>query len=629
MDRDRGQLNKVQFFAGAFHPGLSMSAEPTSAVMRRPLLIYDGDCGFCVYWVRYWQKLTGSKVSYAPYQEAAEQFPDIPVAEFRRAVKYVAPDGRISSGAEACFLLLSHARGRGFWLTLYRLVPGFAAISEWGYALVASERALFLRLSLWLWGRDYEPPRFDLVAWLFLRGIGLIYLSAFLSFGVQALGLIGSHGIQPLSEFLYAARSQLGADCYWQLPTVFWLDHSDFAIQATCWAGAAVSLLLILDILPGLSLLLLYSLYLSLFYAGQIFMGYQWDTLLLESGALALILSLATRPGIWLLRWFLFRLMFLSGAAKLLSGDPTWHNLSALSYYFETEPLPTPLAWYAHHLPQVLLTACTAATLIIEIVVPFLIFFPRRLRFVAAYSILFLEMLILLTGNYTFFNLLTMALCVVVFDNAAIRWFVPRRVTSLVQRRAREIRPGEVGSFVVGAFALLTVFAGLVQLRMAFGAGVSGPAMWVVREVAPLRLVNTYGLFAVMTTTRPEIIVEGSDDAVHWSEYGFKYKPGDVMRAPRWNIPHQPRLDWQMWFAALGPAPESPWFTRFLERLLENAPDVIALMGTKPFPHKPPRYVRALIYDYRFSSPEQKEKTGAWWVRRLEGSYFPAIGLGS
>ena len=603
--------------------------QTTSTVIRQPLLIYDGDCGFCIYWVRYWQKLTGSKVSYAPYQEVGAQYPEIPVTEFQRAVKYVAPDGRIASGAEACFLLLSHARGKGFWLTLYRLVPGFAAISEWAYAFVASKRSMFLRLSRWLWGSNYEPPHFDLIAWLFLRAIGLIYLSAFVSFGVQALGLIGSHGIQPLSEFLDAAHSQLGPASYWQLPMVFWINHSDFMIEATCWAGAAISLLVILDILPALSLLLLYALYLSLFYAGQIFMGYQWDTLLLESGALALILCLATRPGIWLLRWFLFRFMFLSGAAKLLSGDPTWHNLSALSYYFQTEPLPTPLAWYAAKLPEFVLMACTAATLIIEIGLPFLIFFPRRLRFVAAYGTLFLETLILLTGNYTFFNLLTIALCLAAFDDAAIRKILPRRLTGFLQSHAKETRPGEVAGFVVGSFALVTVFVGLVQLRMTFGSGVSAPAMWVAREIAPLRLVNTYGLFAVMTTTRPEIIVEGSDDAVHWSEYGFKYKPGDVMRAPRWNIPHQPRLDWQMWFAALGPASESPWFTQFLERLLENSPGVIALMGTNPFPHKPPRYVRALVYDYRFSSWEQKRKTGAWWVRQPEGIYFPAIGLGS
>jgi predicted DCC family thiol-disulfide oxidoreductase YuxK len=606
-----------------------MSIRKTKPVGHEPALIYDGDCGFCIYWVRYWQKLTGSKVSYAPYQEAAAQYPEIAIAEFQRAVKFIGPDGTVASGPEACFVLLSYTRGGAFWLTLYRLVPGFAAISGRIYEFVASNRAMFHRLSLWLWGADHDPPRFDLVGWLFLRAIGLIYLSAFISFGVQALGLIGSNGIQPLSEFLDAARSQLGPERYWLLPTVFWLDASNFAIQIICWAGAILSLALVCDIFPAFCLFLLYAMYLSLFYGGQIFMGYQWDTLLLESGALALVLSIATRPGIWLLRWFLFRFMFLSGAAKLLSGDRTWHNLSALSYYFQTEPLPTPLAWYAHHFSPTFLTACTAATLVIEIGLPFLIFFPRRLRFVAAYGISFLEVLIILTGNYTFFNLLTITLCLVVFDDAALRTALPQSLSAFVERHAKEVHPGEAGMFIVAAFALLTVFVGLVQLRMAFGSGVSDRAMWVANAIAPLRVVNTYGLFAVMTTTRPEIIVEGSDDAVHWSEYGFKYKPGDVMRAPRLNIPHQPRLDWQMWFAALGSATENPWFTRFLERLLENSPDVIALMATNPFPRRPPRYVRALVYDYRFSSPEEKKQTGAWWIRQPRGIYFPPIGLGS
>ena len=186
----------------------------TSTVRRLPLLIYDGDCGFCIYWVRYWQRLTGDRVAYAPYQEVAAQFPEIPVAAFQRAVQYVAPDGKIASGAEAALLTLSHADGKGFWLTLYRHVPGFAAIAERMYAFVASHRAALYRPCLWLWGRDYEPPRFDLISWLFIRAIGLIYLTAFVSFGVQALGLIGSHGILPLSEFADAVRSQLGSASY-------------------------------------------------------------------------------------------------------------------------------------------------------------------------------------------------------------------------------------------------------------------------------------------------------------------------------------------------------------------------------------------------------------------------------
>ncbi len=346
---------------------------------RQPILIYDGDCGFCVYWARYWQSLTGDRVTYAPYQQVAAQYPQIPLAAFQRAVQYIAPDGKIASGAEAVFLTLSHASGKGLWLTLYRHLPGFAAITELMYLLVASRRSALYRPSLWLWGRDYGPPRFDLVAWLFLRAMGLIYLAAFVSFGAQALGLIGSHGILPLAAFTEGVRSQLGSASYWRLPMLFWLNQSDFAIQATCRAGAALSLLLILDVLPRLSLFLLYALYLSLFYAGQTFMGFQWDVLLLEAGFLAFFLSIATRPGIWLLRLFLFRFMFLSGSVKLLSGDPTWANLSALSYYFQTEPLPTPLAWYAHHLPQRVLTASTAATFVSELGLPFLIFFPRRL----------------------------------------------------------------------------------------------------------------------------------------------------------------------------------------------------------------------------------------------------------
>ncbi|HUJ23588.1 MAG TPA: lipase maturation factor family protein [Bryobacteraceae bacterium] len=601
--------------------------QPTETVRPKPLVIYDGDCAFCMFWARYWRRLTGDRVDYAPYQEVAAQYPAIPLAAFRRAVQYVAPEGKIASGAEASFLTLSHASGKGFWLVLYRHLPGFAGIAESVYALIASNRSRLYRPCVRMWGREYEPPRFDLVSWLFLRGMGLIYLAAFVSFAVQAMGLIGSHGILPLSQFLGVLRSHLGADRYWRFPTVLWLDADDSAIQTVCWAGAALALLLIFNILPRLSLLLLYGLYLSLFYAGQIFTGYQWDVLLLETEFLAFVLSIANKPGIWLLRWLLFRFMFLSGAVKLLSGDPTWANLTALNYHFQTQPLPTPLAWYAHHLPKAVLTASTAATLAIELVLPFLIFCPRRLRFVAAYSFLLLETLILLTGNYAFFNILGMVLCLVLFDDAALRHALSSRLMRFVQRHAGGTQPGKKVSVAAWASALLIVMVSLVQLHAEFGGRISAAGAWLNDEVAPFVLVNTYGLFAVMTTTRPEIIVEGSDDGVNWREYSFKYKPGDVMRRPRWNIPHQPRLDWQMWFAALGTASNNPWFAGFLQRLLENSPAVTALLDRNPFPDKPPRYVRALVYDYRYTSPEEGKATGAWWVRRLEGVYFPAVTL--
>jgi len=595
----------------------------------KPTLIYDGDCGFCAYWARYWQKLTQDRVNYAPYQEAAARFPQISIPEFQRAVQYIAPDGKVASAAEASFLTLSHARGKGFWLALYRNIPGFAAVCERTYAFIASRRPAFYRLSLWLWGRDFRPPRFELVSWFFLRAIGLIYFVAFASFGMQALGLIGSHGILPLSDFVEAIKQHFGAERYWLFPMVFWLASGDLAIQLICWAGAALSLLLVFNVLPRLCLLLLYALYLSIFYAGQDFLTFQWDLLLLESGFVALLLSFTPQIGIWLLRWLLFRFMFLSGAVKLLSGDPTWWSLSALSYHFQTQPLPTPIAWYADHLSPGTLMVATAATFVIELLLPFFIFCPRRLRFVAAFGFLLLQICISLTGNYNFFNLLTMILCISLFDDAAFQKIFPQRVAQSLQQRTPRIEPGKSASFVAFSLALAIVFVSSGQLYTRFSGRMPKLVAKAEYAIAPLRVVNIYGVFAVMTTERHEIIIEGSDDGVQWKEYAFKYKPGDVKRRPPWNIPHQPRLDWQMWFAALGTPQDNPWFSDLLRCLLENSPDVIALLDGNPFPDKPPRFVRALLYDYRFSNPEQKKREGNWWVRQLSGLYYPAVGLRS
>ncbi|MGB3022856.1 MAG: lipase maturation factor family protein, partial [Methyloceanibacter sp.] len=514
----------------------------------RPLLIYDGDCGFCGYWARYWQKLTGGSVDYQPFQDAAAHYPEISQAEFQRAVQYIAPDGQRASAAEASFLTLSHARGKGFWLALYKHLPGFAALSEWAYAFIAAHREAFFRISLLLWGRNYEPPRYDLVSFLFLRLLGLVYLAAFVSFAVQAQGLIGSHGILPVAELVDNLTGRFGPERFFLVPMVFWLSDSDAAIQAVCWAGAGLSLLLVVNVLPRLSLFLLFVLYLSLTYAGQTFMTYQWEQFLLETGFAALLLSFATRPGIWLLRWLLFRFMFMSGVVKLLSGDASWWDLSALSYHFLTQPLPTPLAWYAAQMPAGLLTFATGGMFFIELVLPFFIFAPRRLRFVAAFGFLLLEFCILITGNYNWFNFQTMLLCLPLFDDAALRSILPR---SLAELQPRPPAPRRAVRIVVNALALLIVFCSLVRMDLRFGGSPPALALTVDGWIRPLNIVSAYGLFSIMTTKRHEIVIEGSHDGIEWREYEFRYKPGDLSRAPPWNIPHQPRLDWQMWFAAL------------------------------------------------------------------------------
>jgi predicted DCC family thiol-disulfide oxidoreductase YuxK len=589
------------------------------------VLIYDGDCQFCGYWAHYWQELTGDAVSYRPYQEAAEQYPAIPVADLQRAVQYIAPDGQRASAAEASFLTLSHAPAKGVWLTLYRRLPGFGALAEFAYAFTAAHRPAAYRVSLWLWGRNYRPPQYDLASFLFLRLFGLIYLAAFVSFGVQAQGLIGSHGILPLHELLAGVADRVGPERFYLMPMVFWWSSSDLAIQLVCWSGAGLSLLLVANLLPRVSLFLLYILYLSLLYAGQDFMTYQWDVFLLEGGFLALIMSLARTPGLWLLRWLLFRFMFMSGVVKLLSNDLSWWNLSALAYHFFTQPLPTPLAWYAAHLPAPALRVATGAMFVVELVLPFLIFCPRRLRFVAALGILLLQSCIVLTGNYNWFNLQTMLLCVLLFDDAALRKILPRAVTRLAVH-AGQNAPGNALRIGAGVLALLIVFCSLVQMDMRFGGSPPAIAQTIDRCVEPLRIVSGYGLFSVMTTQRDEIVIEGSNDGIEWREYEFRYKPGDVARRPPWNDPHQPRLDWQMWFAALDDPRRLPWFPRFLEKILRNEPAVMRLMAKNPFPDKAPKYVRAHFYDYTFSSTVEKAG-GVWWDRRSLGLYFPVVRL--
>jgi len=595
----------------------------------RPLLVYDGDCGFCVYSVRYWHKLTGDRVIYRPYQEVAAQYSSIPISDFQRAVQFITHDGHRASAAEASFLTLSYAPGKGFWLALYRKLPGFAAASELAYAFVAAHREAFYRVSVPLWGKNPEPPRYHLVSVLFLRLFGLIYLSAFASFAVQAKGLIGSHGILPVAELVDTVASRFGPERFFRIPMVFWLNASDFAIAAVCWAGVALSLLLVCNVLPRLSLLLLYVLYLSLFHAGQIFTSFQWDTFLLETGFAALLLSFATTQGIWLLRWLMFRFMFMSGIVKLASGDPNWWNSSALSYHFLTQPLPTPLAWYAAQLPPSLLKFTTSVMFFVELVLPFLIFCPRRLRQIAAFGFLLLQSGILITGNYNWFNLQTMLLCLPLFDDAAIQNILPRRVVRLLRLHTENRMPGWPVTILVSALALLIVFCSLVEMYQRFGG--TPPAMMEAVDrviTGRLRITSPYGLFAVMTTARREIVIEGSNDGVQWREYEFPYKPGDVARAPRWNIPHQPRLDWQMWFAALTEPRQVYWFPRFFERLLQNEPTVTALLQTNPFPEMPPFYVRALFYDYKYANSEEKRE-GLWWQRQLVATYFPAAHLKS
>jgi hypothetical protein len=441
--------------------------------------------------------------------------------------------------------------------------------------------------------------------------------------------LIGERGILPVADLLEGVRAEIPlAERLWLLPTLFWIDASDRALLATCVAGALLSVALVLGIAPRAVLVILWSAYLSLAGAGQIFLGYQWDTLLLETGLLAMLLAPGgARPrawappssGVWPLRLLVFRLTVASGAVKLLSGDPSWRGLAALRFHYETQPLPTWIGYYVHALPAGVHTASTIAMFLVELLAPVLLFCTPRLRRAGCAALVGLQALIALTGNYAFFNLLTVALCLLALEDDDL----PRWIRARAPRngdRAAPPRPSwsrGLAAVVLGVLGLATFLDGL-GLRLPWPP----PTRALMRLVAPFESVNRYGLFAVMTTRRPEIVVEGSRDGRTWSAYGFRWKPGDLEARPRFVAPHQPRLDWQLWFAALGRCRDNPWFVRFLLRLRDGAPEVRRLLAVDPFGDAPPAYLRAVLYEYRFTRPGDD----GWWRREPLGLYCPVIG---
>lgn len=481
------------------------------------------------------------------------------------------------------------------------------------------------------------PTNYALAGWIFLRLLGMIYAAAFSSLAVQVRGLAGKQGILPAADFL-AARTARGWRGFFRVPTLFWWKATDQSLLLQSWGGAALGLLVALDVAPLPCLVLCWALYLSLFSVCRLFLSYQWDVLLLEAGFLAILFApqeLAPRfppltapapVALWLSWWLLFRLMFSSGVVKLRSRDVNWRRLSALSYHFQTQPLPTVVAWYAHQLPRWSHQALAALMFVIELLMPFAMLFPGPPRYCAAAAFLLLMLLIQFTGNYGFFNLLGAALSVLLLNDTVLSGLWPS--ANPMAGWHPQAAPVFVNWIAAALGAILLILSAeavfrLFRLEVSWSKGLARALDWL----GPFHLVNSYGLFAVMTTERPELIVEGSSNGEEWREYEFRYKPGEVRKAPRFIAPHQPRLDWQMWFAALGFPESNPWFLALLNHLLEGEPAVLSLLAKNPFPNVPPRYIRGVLYDYRFTTRAERRQTGAWWRRERRGLYSPVIEL--
>jgi hypothetical protein len=457
---------------------------------------------------------------------------------------------------------------------------------------------------------NFDPPSYLRARWIWLRALGGIFFSAFYSLYFQIHGLIGPNGILPADAYLKAVHNALGGKGYWLVPSLLWINASDRALDALVWTGLAASAAIIFNLWPRVSIAVAGICFLSFVAAAQDFSSYQSDGMLLEAALLSIFFApRGFRPGLgadqppspaslFMLRWEWFRIYFESGVVKILSGEPQWRNLTAMDKYYENGPLPTWLGWYVQQWPHSFHAATAAMTLIAELFIACLVFFPKWSRRIAFFITTPLQIGIILTANYAFLNYLVLFLGVLLIDNHA-------------NREPRTTKPSYAAAVLLPIVFVTTVMSFFM------------PSFPTVILLEPFRVANSYGLFAVMTRSRYEIEFQGTADGKTWLAYPFRYKPQDVRKPPRIYAPYQPRFEWNLWFASLGSWMENRWVLNTEARLLQNQPEVLQLFAGNPFPNKPPVAVRAMQWQYWFTTPAERRKTGAWWHRVLIGQYAP------
>ena len=458
---------------------------------------------------------------------------------------------------------------------------------------------------------------------VFQRGLALVYLIAFIAVLCQFKPLLGEHGLLPVPRFIEAASLR-------ESPSIFFWCPRDWAFDLFGWLGAALSLFALSGLSERFGTLvsagvwgLLWLIYLSFVNVGQTFYAFGWETLLLEAGFLAIFLGprRSTPPllVILLYQWLLFRLMFGAGLIKV-RGDPCWRDLTCLDYHYETQPMPNPLSWYFHWQPEWLHKASVVCNHFTELVVPFAYFAPMPLSAVAGLITLFFHGWLFASGNFAFLGFLTMVLALGTIGDSWWKRIIPLQPPELIP-------PSRLRGALLLALGVVVAALSVFPVR-----NMLSPAQEMNASFEPLHLVNTYGAFGTITRPRYEVIVEGTDEAALtagtvWREYEFIGKPGDVYRTPPQVAPYHLRLDWLMWFAAFSSPDEHPWFFSFLGKLLVNDRGVLGLLRVNPFPNAPPKFVRALLYEYHFTTPAERRRTGAIWTRKLVGLYFPPISL--
>ena len=484
-----------------------------------------------------------------------------------------------------------------------------------------------------------EAPRAADGWWLtrfaILRLLGAVYAVAFLATALQLVPLIGEHGILPLGTYLARVREHFGSVglAVWHVPSLFWLAHSDAALRVVAWTGVALSCVAIAGYANALLMATLWLLYASIVHVGQDWYGYGWEIQLIETGFLAIFLCplLDGRPFprrppptlvLWLFRWLIFRIMLGAGLIKL-RGDPAWRDLTALFFHFETQPLPNPLSRSFHFLPHALLQAGVLFNHLAELVAPWLVLGPRILRRTGGAVIVAFQGMLLLSGNLSFLNWLTVVPALACFDDGVWSRLVPRAGSARIARAAAEAVRSRAMERVAVALAVLV---GLLSIGPVLNMASSQQIMNTSFD--PLALVNTYGAFGSVGRERANVVFEGTDAEVpderaEWKAYTYRALPVDPLQRPPQIAPYQPRLDWQMWFASMSTPGRYPWTLHLVWKLLHHDPGALSLFGANPFPDAPPRFVRATLYRYTFAPPGNAE--GAWWTREEIGPWLPPL----
>ncbi len=478
------------------------------------------------------------------------------------------------------------------------------------------------------------PSTFWLTRWLFLRALALVFLVAYLSLIWQFKPLLGSDGLMPVALFLSRVKAAFpgwGARLR-AAPSLFWLANSDGAMLACAWLGAALSAFSVVFGGDAPVWAAIWALYASFVHVGQLFYGYGWETMMIEAGFLAIFLAPPLRLDglspkdpppralLWLYRWMLFRVMFGAGLIKL-RGDSCWRNLTCLYYHFETQPIPNPLSPWFSRLPHAVLRGGVLFNHLAELLAPWLLFAPRVGAAAGGAVIVAFQLVLIASGNLSWLNWLTIALCLPAFDDSLLGRILPKRLAARVPARADA--PSRARTGVVWALVALVAVLSVAPIQ-----NLLSPRQAMNASFDPIGLVNAYGAFGSVGRRRLQLVLEGTDDPLpgegaDWKEYRFRCQPGPLDRRPCVISPFQPRLDWQAWFAAMSDYRHEPWLVYFVCKLLAGDRGALSLLAPGPFEDRPPRYIRAVLYRYRFAPPGGPD----WWTRRRLGLWLPPVSL--